>query len=215
MNYTTASAKLGNRESRKLGNNTYLQRRNDNIAVMLHSTDIITMLLDNSNILTSGGWKTSTTKDRLNTYSGVSIHQDKGNWYVDGSIFYDGIKVKDGAIIGKKIMVDKQSDKIAKMINSYCSAIKKMDALPIPSGGDCWLCSMCEVETGKPLGGLTKDNSHLIAHLKEKYIHGSLIVNALKSAGYPNPQLIYQMGLRDSVVRAVRRYLKRQLGIAR
>ena len=34
--------------------------------------------------ITDAGWKTNTTKERLNALPGVSINQKKGEWYLNG-----------------------------------------------------------------------------------------------------------------------------------
>ena len=39
--------------------------------------------------ITTCGWHTNTTKDRLNSISGVSIAQKKGQWYLNGKA-WDG-----------------------------------------------------------------------------------------------------------------------------
>jgi hypothetical protein len=44
--------------------------------------------------LNSGGWRTSTTKDRINKYSPVKVYQRKYEWYLqDGTEFEDNILV--------------------------------------------------------------------------------------------------------------------------
>ena len=47
----------------------------------------------------------------------------------------------------------------------------------------------------------------------EKYIHGTLIYNAIKWAGF-NVNAWYQMGYFGDVARCVRRYLRFQMGVA-
>jgi hypothetical protein len=70
-------------QQRKLGNNTWLVRQDERIAVKLHQTYILTYTPDNRIILNSGGWETVTTKDRMNKMLGwgtiTSIH---GDWHV-------------------------------------------------------------------------------------------------------------------------------------
>lgn len=39
---------------------------------------------DNSLYITNAGWKSNTTKERLNALPGVSISQKKGEWYLNG-----------------------------------------------------------------------------------------------------------------------------------
>lgn len=71
-------------ESRKLENNTYLERRdNDSIAIRLHNTDIVTLHKDDTVTLSSGGWLTMTTKNRISNYApGIRIESDQGVWQV-------------------------------------------------------------------------------------------------------------------------------------
>src|SRR6266404_3101911 len=75
MNYQEADAKLTGRcsTSRKLENNTYLERRSSfladkTIAVRLHRTNILTFYPDGRIKLCTGGYSSVTTHDRLNTY---------------------------------------------------------------------------------------------------------------------------------------------------
>lgn len=71
MTYREADAQLQGRcrESRKLQNNTYLQRHpGGDIAVRLHRTDVLTFSPGGEFTLDTGGWNTVTTKDRMNTY---------------------------------------------------------------------------------------------------------------------------------------------------
>src|SRR5713101_190411 len=73
MNYQEADAKLTGRcsQRRKLENNTYLIRCRytiNAIAVQLHNTEIIKFFPDGRIEVCNGGFPTSTTHDRLNTY---------------------------------------------------------------------------------------------------------------------------------------------------
>jgi hypothetical protein len=82
MTYTAADTKLQgrNHRSRKIANNTYLERRQDGvIAVRLHNTDVVTLYSDGRVVLNSGGWRTSTTAQRINSYSPVGVFQHKSN----------------------------------------------------------------------------------------------------------------------------------------
>lgn len=76
---------LGSRQSRKIANNTYCQRREDgSIAIKLHATDVVTYHADGTVTLNSGGYETVTTKDRFNNFgpSGIAVYSDKGRWTV-------------------------------------------------------------------------------------------------------------------------------------
>jgi hypothetical protein len=66
------------------------------VGIMLHSTYVVKIHPDNSATLNTGGWYTSTTKDRINMYSPVRVYQRKGEWYLDdGTPYTDGVTVAD------------------------------------------------------------------------------------------------------------------------
>lgn len=80
--------RLGSRDSRKLQNNTYAQRRGpDAIAVRLHATDVLTFHRSGLVTFNTGGWETVTTKDRINSYAphGWSVYSEKGRWMLHGT----------------------------------------------------------------------------------------------------------------------------------
>lgn len=59
--YYRSSPQLG----RKLANNTYLVADGDAFAVRLHWTNVVTFHPNGSIVLDTGGWQTSTTRDRI------------------------------------------------------------------------------------------------------------------------------------------------------
>jgi hypothetical protein len=72
-----------NSTRRKVGNNTYAEILHDNsVGIMLHSTYVVKIHPDDTYTLQTGGWQTSTTKDRINQYSPVRVYQRKYEWYV-------------------------------------------------------------------------------------------------------------------------------------
>lgn len=94
---------------KKLANNTYLVRlaprdvpgRWDtdapHYAVRLHQTDVVTMHPDGTYTLDSGGWKTTTTKDRINRYAPHSLYAEKQEWwYRANGIRY---RFQDGMVV--------------------------------------------------------------------------------------------------------------------
>lgn len=226
MNYKTADSMLQgrNKDSKKLENNTYLVRTgDDDISIRLHATNIITFRPDGRTVIDSAGWWTVTTKDRLNKYlsHNLSVYSDKGIW----TLYRDGTPVsvyRDGITIGPRGGVPKyKSDPhkaTKKRIKAYCKAIRELAALPKPGPGDCWYCLMY-TDSGEPLGDCTGNHDHLYHHLEEQYIHGSLIVNAMRYTGSTDTliALAYddrtQLQFRKRVVSSVRRYFKKQLGI--
>jgi hypothetical protein len=112
LNFEQATEKLGNKTSRKLENNTYLERLdNDTLGVRLHRTYVVKIHRDGTFTLDNGGWRTVTTKDRINSYAPVRLYQQKHVWYLGngegGTMpFERGMKV-DG--FGKPLTVAKAS----------------------------------------------------------------------------------------------------------
>jgi len=84
-----------NRKERKIGNNTYAEiGYDDSVSIRLHGTAVVRFYPNGTVKLNSGGWRTSTTKDRINKYSPVKVYQKKYEWYLqDGAEFADNILV--------------------------------------------------------------------------------------------------------------------------
>jgi len=235
MNYQQASALLTGRckNQRKLANNTYLQlRENGKLVVKLWNTDIIIFQPNGEIKLDSGGFKTMLTKNRMNEYvNGLGLYSDKGRWKVDNSFFYDGMVVKEGKALLPQEAYPDSLVQLEKSIKKYCQGIQALDVIPVPNGGDCWICSMFDAQPPStpsnkmnPRTKKARDTQHLKSHLVENYVHGALIVNAMRYAGYSDESigLYYSManpkGDRDgfgrkTIVNSVRRYLKNQFGL--
>jgi hypothetical protein len=235
MTYATADATLGSRDRRKVANNTYLERRDEQtIALRLHATDVVTFR-PGTITLDSGGWRTVTTKNRIN-YA-LPVYSDKGTWYVGGYpdhdnrvVYVDGITFTEaGSLVGDEAL-DPSAEAAAmkKRITAFVKlAGETFEAgMPTPSTGDCWYCMM-RTETGRTLGDWAGgDHSHLLDHMDEGYVVPSLLVNAVVEAGYNVPAFILgtsvegttmggrtggHYGHTDLVKRSVRKYLTRRL----
>jgi hypothetical protein len=184
--------KLAATRKRKIDNNTYLIieppllheiDKETTYHIKLHNTNIITYHANGDVVLNAGGWRTVTTKARMNEYAPVSIWQAKGLWtvqYAGNSYFYDDgitINVRTGVVTG--MAADPQAEiKLRKRVNAYVKDY--MDAfqrgeVPPPSGGDCWGCCMKEVGTGKEVMG----TDHLFSHMDEAYFVPSMLMNAM------------------------------------
>lgn len=221
-----------NKSSRKLDNNTYAERRGEDIAIRLHQTDILTYKKDGTIVANSGGWKTTTTKDRLNNYlpSGWSVSQRKGLWYwrnwdQDDVLFTDGDYIKNGIVHSQATNgAEKNQKALRKQINTFATLAASKLPLPYPSGGDCWHCYF-KGEDGKSMGDLFKDKDHLMSHMKEGYVVPSLVYTALKEAG--NSDFVIGMAFNggatpkgwetlasERVKKAVNRFMRRRLGLA-
>ena len=83
-NYSELKQFLGSRSRKKLMNNTWaIDLGEDCVGIELYHTTILKFCSDDSIILNSGGWKTVTTKDRMNRYSNnFRVYQEKFVWYV-------------------------------------------------------------------------------------------------------------------------------------
>lgn len=182
---------------RKVANNTIARIEGDKIIIKYHSSDIAE-LTENTRKLYSDGYKTYTTKERLNWYipAPYSLYQDRGVWYIwnyqnkSEYIFDEGLtfnKINDQWIIDPDSCADKsQADKIKRIrnqINKYTNQyVKKLTngELESPDAGDCWHCYMSEVESGDSLGEVTENIDHLESHFDEKYYVPSMLMNAIK-----------------------------------
>lgn len=204
-------------------NTLRVEYKDGSSAIRLHDTDIVTFDKKGNITLNSGGWRTSTTKERITRFSSVRISQVNGLWFIGcqnkkGEItsteFYDGMKLTEELeLIGKEKKSDiSKIEKMKKEISKFVSLITK-ENLPIPSSGDCWLCCM-RTKEGVTMGELGSGNpEHLHQHIKEKYMHGSLLVNAMRERGYNDDQIRthYSIRVADTFRRAVRIYLQKRL----
>jgi hypothetical protein len=98
MNYAEATKMvLGkrNRSERKVGNNTYAYIEVDgSVSIELHGTKVVRFYPNGLVMLNSGGWRTHTTKKRINQFSPVKVYQKKHQWYLqDGTEFEDKMLV--------------------------------------------------------------------------------------------------------------------------
>jgi len=226
------------KNSRKIGNNTYLERRGDKIAVRLHNTDIITIERGDTITVSSGGWQTVTTKARLNEFLpiGFGIGQDKGLWYWykhggtgDREYFHDGDKlvIKDRKYViesSVKGFNPKAVEKLRKEIREYAKGFAKAIPVDRPSGGDCWFCALITGDK-KPWGEAIGDKDHLLQHIKTRYYVPSLLAHALEEFGasqvakasafkYGDPPNDWMLGVaRRQIEACVKRYLYRHLGL--
>lgn len=175
----------------------------DSIVVQLHNTAIMQYWPDDRIRLNAGGWRTVTTKSRMNEFlpDPWGVYQENNVWYLwrrklgtheekswtfeDGIVLYPNLTVT-GAGPDKKY-----AESMNKAINAYAREFVKAlfdGKVPPPSAGDCWYCSMRdakrtdamrEVGSGTPMGEGQTD--HLLNHVKERYYVPSLLVNALNA----------------------------------
>jgi len=209
------------KSSRPIENNTRLERRGDDVAIRLHATDVATIHPDDSITLHDGGWLTVTTKDRMNRALGmrpVRIGSDRGRWFIYRRSstyewpttkvcrYFDGIRISwSGEILNPRtesleerlvLAEEKMRKSIDRYIEGYFAAMEE-GKMPLPSGGDCWDCSMIVSDgpdKGKPLGDV-KEGDHLLSHIKERYYVPSLLWNAVRARGYRDLNFAMSMKL--------------------
>jgi len=181
---------------RKLANNTYLNplgpiEHGTPFGIKLHATDVVIFHADGRVELNSGGWRTVTTKERINRYLPApwNLYQDKGIWYLTEGNYWadknrkvyayeDGITIAaDGTVSGEGTD-PKEQLRLRKRIRDYCKAYiaaLQLDNVPAPSGGDCFGCALVDKDGNPGLG-----TDHLISHLEENYFVPSLLMLAVK-----------------------------------
>lgn len=234
MTYEELDAQLIGRNLNrcKLANNTYAHRVGDAIAIRLHDTDVPTFFPDGRIVVTSGGWRTSTTKGRINAYlpSGFYIWQRSGLWYWAHSggslLFADGDVIKNGKLKPQAKDNDEKSAKqLRARINKYARLCSDQVPLPKPGHSDCFYCQMVVSDgdkKGQSLGDASKDVSHLELHIDEGYVVPSLVFNALKERGctdvvissaFTESNYLTRFA-KDQVKRAVAKYLQHRFNQA-
>lgn len=202
---------LGTRDSRKLAGNTVLIRDDGkgNPAVKLHATNVVTFTPDGLR-LTSGGWRTPTTKDRIGAClpGGCALAQDGGLWSLclpdkDGMMdwrnrtpYADGMTLSgDGRSVryaGGRKPDPAAEKKLRKRVADYAANyVKALMAgkVPPPSAGDCFGCALVKAgstpesrRAEHPSAGVTGAD-HFLSHLSERYYVPSLAFRALEFAG--------------------------------
>ena len=236
MTYSKAQELIGTARNQQAGkplaNNTRLVRDGDGLAIRLHDTNVVTFNPDGSVTLDSGGWRTVTTKARMNEYAPCRVSQDRGQWYVstDGEtrvVYADGITIMpDGTVTGaggdaEPAKGRKMAAAIRKYADAYVAALYANE-IPTPSNGDCWGCLM-RGEKGEAVIA----HDHVESHIEEGYFVPSLGVRAVEAYGSQAAKMV-TWGLmegkttggylaeaaRDQIRRAITRWCKKECGIA-
>lgn len=227
--------------SKIVANNTlHILTMDGRRVLRLHKTNVLTRMPDGTVILNSGRWLTKTTKDRINEFlpkflaedaPRVYVGSDRGVWklskfeYISQagepredaapthtflSLFYDGIVLRtDGTPVEPKPDLDGETRKVRRLLTKFVKMVRTWEGnLPQPGLGDC---IPCRVEAEHP-GKWSKD--HLLSHLEDPYLHGTLIYNALTAKGYSHQQMSFIWNHKDIVARALRAYFKKNLELA-
>lgn len=127
MTHTEAAAKFKRCRNEERGYllaaNTRLQKRGNAFAVRYHDTDVVIIRPDGTFRLNSGGWRTSTTKNRINdVLPNCLISQKRHTWHVTDGIFYDRMLIgQNGETVGEIIPVDHRLLCVQRNVDRYCS----------------------------------------------------------------------------------------------
>jgi len=161
-----------NKDNRPIANNTRVIRRSPtSIAIKLHDTDVLTFFEDESIQLFTGGWKTVTTKDRINRFLPTGfgyVHSERfvwyfrlGDWKTGKNYLYqelmtithdkkiiddDGKSIKEHSPAKEKKKRN-QLKKVDNYIRKYMEALQA-GKIPAPSSSDCWIC---QAFNGQPI----------------------------------------------------------------
>lgn len=76
---------LGNRNSRKVKNNTYLVNYMGDMCILLHNTHILSFTPNGWVQYNTGGWYSDTTKKRMSSFGPCRVIQRKGEWFLETS----------------------------------------------------------------------------------------------------------------------------------
>lgn len=225
--YADLDAKLTGRcsQSRKVANNTYLERRPEgDIAVRLHATDVVTFHPDGTVTLNSGGWLTVTTKARINDYlpGGIVLSSIKGRWYLvySGHGEYDAegnwhyvkserpaVPYSDGVTIDLASLDVIGGEAAAEAVKSEDSANEKMR-----KAVDKYVRKTKPEDIVRAFDngmgdcllcnwpGRKDEAEHLRLHVDEQYVMFALTRNAVTARGFMSPEVIL-----DSIYRSAQR----------
>lgn len=219
-------------KARIIGRNTFRYRTTTGLEVTrLHVTDIVQRHPDNRVTLDSGGWRTMTTKARMNdslSGTGFKLGSERGIWTVyrgsESVPFYDGMLLPDA--FKKRGEADRKAKRAARLkerIKHFvCSEIQP-GKVPVPNLGDCLICRFESSPVQRNGSGHMErqperhDSEHLLSHVQERYMHGSLIVNACRWNGWTDTAIQwFAFSDRPDIARVrktVRRFLQHRLGL--
>jgi len=222
VDYKSADNYLGKKSERPLAPNTRIVRSETDIFIRLYKTEIVRYKKNGDVVLNTDGYRTLTTRNRINEFTPFSVIQTNNIWHVkcDGS---DWVGFKDGitynhrskAFEGIKPSAEIKSVKtLIRRINKYSHdfATEFINGnVPKPSGGDCWYCLMKDENNNT--WGECSGSEHLLSHIEDKYYVPSLLVRALEK----NNTFLMDMSdserelMKNDVARYLRKYMREQL----
>ena len=213
---------------------------NGDITLRYHKTDVVTYHPDGSISLDSGGWKTQTTKRRINDYTDMRIFPDKGVWYVCKDATNWHWKAGEGDLVFQdemRVFQDwkvqylyeppdaKEIVKLRKSISKYArNFADNLVGIGLPSDGDCWYCYL--KFTGQDGQPAEPGPSHLLSHIEDDYFVPSLMFRAIKESNWGDylgyeiqcamegDGKYYDRYRKNDVARLIRKYIQKRLGLS-
>lgn len=187
----------------KWANNTRIQKRGRAYAVRLHETDVVIIRPDGTYRLNTGGWRTVTTRDRINRVTPCFVLQTKGIWHIGDILYEDGMLIDAfGEPIGKsqhtlsrvlmlKSKIDRTITRFIRIVEKACvgrdiGTWESYAKNPTPNERSKphmrKLWELIRIETSKN-GEWAAGPSHLF----------KLAYSATKVRGHGNPQFVWEL----------------------
>lgn len=191
MNYASAYKTLGSKPHCRLpGVETELVSDESGIHVVYRGTKVLTFR-EYGFILNSGGFKTATTRARMNDYlEGWQVFQEQNVWYVrrlvgeqKNFVYADGMLLNhDGTVEGEGLGVDAiAAQKLTKNIRIYAKEfMRELLADRLPVSFNDHKCLYCMPSHGPDGNGFEKDTKHIKRHIKEKEFPTALIERTME-----------------------------------
>lgn len=212
-----------------IARNTRILKRGECYAVRLHSTDILTFHADGAVTYFAGGWRTVTTKARMNEYGPARVWSDRGEWIINEAPYAEHCRVlADGSVDGAGSLSDVAAERklraqVKRYAHAYVGALTSGKIGP-PTNGDCWGCIMRAQNGERPMGGA----DHILSHMEERYFVPSLAHNAAEFNGMGDayrfaiqewehgrePGDFYGRITAERLPRAIRRFCLKELGLS-
>lgn len=210
-----------------IANNTYVVKIGDDYGIKLYDTIIMRYSQNGNVVLNSGGYRTATTKQRINEYAhNFHIIQENGMWFVGGRgepvLFEDNMVIPRHGVLENPdtmnlVIAKRNVDRmVSKYIKGYINDMM-VNGIHQPGAGDCWCCLMTSTDNPNELEAMGYD--HYLSHFEEKYYVPSIFYKAIKEKNYPNPDLILSMMSRRDFLKREgtlvlqKFFRKRKLGI--
>jgi len=203
-------AKLKGRESKQVRGQraTSIVRVGENIAVRYHDTKVITFTRDGC-ILNSGGFRTYTTKARINEHLPAPwvLFSSKGEWYLtdrspyrrnperEDHLFKDGIELRNGRVLnaGGPLTAKFRRGLVADIdafSEEFCLALLQ-GRLAAPGPEDCQYCRTRGANADPT--SIEDEKNHLRGHLESREFVPALLLNALGEAGWTREKYLYSI----------------------